>query len=231
MTILPHKSARIKKVYFGSKSFLISSDGCISHRNKWKKPVKIDKRSGLIKAYLPFDKDGNSDRNSYSHYIHSLISRAFNGGENFDMVVHIDGNKTNNDPSNLKGIYKNKRVYKYKIGGEYTNEFFDSVTSAGNSIDKRGKRRSGTASVSSCCTSKKPSWAGFEWSFLPPEEYKSKRLEMINDAINYNNKSKVDYNELEFINKYREIEPFHMNNTNDQLLDIVLEGSLFDLDM
>ena len=54
---------------------------------------------------------------------------------------------------------------------------------------------------------------------------------MITDAINYNNKSKVDYNELEFINKYREIEPFHMNNTNDQLLDIVLEGSLFDFDM
>jgi len=80
MAILPHKSARIKKVYFGSNSFLISSDGCISHKNKWKKPYKIDKRSGLIKVYLPFDKDGNCSRNTYSHYMHSLISRAFNGG-------------------------------------------------------------------------------------------------------------------------------------------------------
>jgi len=52
-------------------------------------------------------------------------------------------------------------VYKYNIGGEYTNEFFDSVTSAGNSIAKRGKKRSGTASVSSCCNSKKGSWAAF----------------------------------------------------------------------
>ena len=38
--------------------------------------------------------------------MHSLISRAFNGDKNFDMVIHIDGDKTNNDPSNLKGVYK-----------------------------------------------------------------------------------------------------------------------------
>ena len=225
MAILPHKSARIKKIYFGNKSVLISSDGCISHKNEWKKPNKIDKRSGFIKTYLPFDKDGISNRNSYSHDMHSLISRAFNGNKKFDMVVHRDGDKTNNDPSNLKGIYKNKRVYKYEIGGEYTNEFFESVTSAGNSIVKRGKRKSGTASVSSCCNSKKPSWAGFEWSFLPPEEYKSKRFEIITNAIDYSNKSKVYYNELEFLNKYSEIEPFHMNNTIDQLFDIVLDRS------
>ena len=225
MAILPHKSARIKKIYLGSKSVLISSDGCISYKNKWKKPDKIDKRSGFIKTYLPFDKDGISNRNSYSHDMHSLISRAFNGDKKFDMVVHIDGDKTNNDPSNLKGIYKNKRVYKYKIGGEYTNEFFESVTSAGNSIVKKGKRKSGIASVSSCCNSKKPSWAGFEWSFLPPEEYKSKRFEIITDAIDYSNKSKVYYNKFEFFNKYSEIEPFHMNNTIDQLFDIVLDRS------
>ena len=232
MAILPHKSSRIKKVYFGPKSFFISSDGCISHNSKWKKPVKIDKRSGFIKTYLPFDKDGNSTRTSYSHDMHSLISRAFNGDKNFDMVIHIDGDKTNNDPSNLKGVYKNKRVYKYKIGGEYTNEFFESVTSAGDSIVKvkKGKRRSGTASVSSCCNCKQRNWAGFEWSFLPPEEYKSKRLEMTNNALNYN-RSRINYNGFEFINKYREIEPFHMNNTIDQLFDIVLEGSLFDFDM
>ena len=201
MAILPHKTARIKKVYFGHKSFLISSDGYINHKNKWKKPDKIHKRSGFIKTYLPFDKDGNSNRPSYSYDLHSLISRAFNGDEKFDMVVHRDGDKTNNDPSNLKGVYKIKRVYKYKIGGEYTNEFFESVTSAGNSIVKKGKKRSGIASVSSCCNSKKPSWAGFEWSFLPPEEYKSKRLGMITDALIYSNSSKV-YNELEFLNKY-----------------------------
>jgi len=53
---------------------------------------------------------------------------------------------------------------------------------------------------------------------------------MITDALNYN-RSRIYHNEFKFINKYREIELFHMNNTNDQLLDIVLEGSLFDFDM
>jgi len=46
---------------------------------------------------------------------------------------------------------------------------------------------------------------------------------MISDAVNY--KSKNYYNELEFLNKYSEIEPFHMNNTIDQLFDIVLDRS------
>ena len=53
---------------------------------------------------------------------------------------------------------------------------------------------------------------------------------MTTNALNYN-RSRINYNGFEFINKYREIEPFHMNNTIDQLFDIVLEGSLFDFDM
>lgn len=253
MAILPHKTSRIKKVYFGSKSFLISSDGCINHKTNWRKPERIDKRSGTIKTYLPFDKDGNSSRGSYNYDIHTLIAKAFNeNNENFDTVLHIDGNKTNNHPSNLKWTYRNKRVYKYKKGGEYTNESFDSVTNAGNSLLKKGKDRSSAASVSACCNRKKPNWSGFEWSFLPPEEYKTKRLEIIIEAENYKNKTR--FNEKEYLNrkldnrsgflnktisienvylkKYNEIEYFfNMNNTDEQLFDIVLQGSLFEFDV
>ena len=173
-----------QKIYFGDKSVCVTEYGCIDSGTGIRCSRTSNER-GFLYVVLPFNRQGLFDNGS-RHYIHRLVATAFvpNPDPENTIVIHIDGNKKNNYRENLRWgkrseMSSKKPVYKYKIGGEYTNEWFDSSVSASMSLSKL------TGGVSSCCTGIRPHWKGYEWSHMNPEEYKVGRYRQMEKAEAY----------------------------------------------
>ena len=112
------------------------------------------------------------DKNQYS--LHRLIALTFlENPENKPVVNHIDGNKTNNDLSNLewctiaennqhaidtglKQCYKRK-IGQYSIDGELVKEF-NSIVEATN--------ETGITSIKQVLYGKQNTAGGFIWKYL-----------------------------------------------------------------
>jgi len=162
-----------KTILFGTKKIKVSANGFINYGKGWKNSSMEKNHRGFIYIDLPFDKDGNVTLHHKKHFIHRLVAMAFidNPDPSNKIVIHIDGNKENNHKDNLKWGHRSessfkKVVYKYKIGGEYTGEFFDSSYKASMSLSCKL-----TGGVSSCCTGIRSQWKGYEWSHMTPDEY------------------------------------------------------------
>ena len=174
-----------KKVYFGDKFVCVSEYGCIDY-GRGIRCSTLANEYGLLYVVLPFNRQGLY-ANGTRHYIHRLVATAFvhNPDPNNEIVIHIDGNRKNNYRENLRWGKRSeacskKIVYKYNIGGEYTNECFDSAVSASKSISSNV-----TGGVSSCCTGMRPSWKGYEWSHMNPEDYKIGRSGIMEKCGNH----------------------------------------------
>ena len=204
--IFPDSCSEIRSLQFGDKNVYISSDGMVKVENSaWKNPSTFD--NGYIRTTLPFDEDGNKHEKGKNYYMHRLMTRAFHGDTPFSDytdVHHIDEDKSNNHPSNLQWVtrktnmlltyglgYSNatgkKKIYKYKIGGEYTGESFESVAFAAKSIGLTS-----LTTISGCINGKRPQSGNFEWSIFGPEEYKGRREGIMKMVKAHQNKEKED---------------------------------------
>ena len=85
------------------------------------------------------------------------------------------------------GSRNKQKVYKYKIGGEYTGESFESLAFAAKNIGLTS-----LATISRCINSKRPHSGNFEWSDLEPEEYKDRREGIMKMVKAHQNKEKED---------------------------------------
>ena len=132
--------------------------------------------------------------------IHRLVAIAFHDNPlGLSDVDHIDEDKCNNNYENLKwlshsdnvkrsikpGSRNKQKVYKYKIGGEYTGESFESLAFAAKNIGLTS-----LATISRCINSKRPHSGNFEWSDLEPEEYKDRREGIMKMVKAHQNKEK-----------------------------------------
>ena len=198
-------SGEIRELTWGEEKISVSSDGFVRTNSKrWKKPTIPDPtKNGYVSIWLPFDSNGK--RKEYgrgsNHLIHRIIAEAFcerKNGQN--EVDHIDRDKSNNVASNLRWTTRiensmnrdnsndqNKKVvYKYKIGGEYTGESFESLSFAAQSIGFT------SSTISGCINGKRPHSGNFEWSIFEPEEYKGRREGIMKMVKAHQNKEKED---------------------------------------
>ena len=198
-------TGEIRELTWGTEKISVSSDGFVKeNEHKWKKPTKPDPTRGYVSVWFPFNRNGEKDEKNkgFNYSIHIIIAEAFcerKNGQN--EVDHIDGIKTNNVASNLRWVNKSensanrdnnndqnkKIVYKYKLGGEYTGEYFESLAFAAQSIGLTC-----STAISGCINGKRPQSGNFEWSIFGPEEYKGRREGIMKMVKAHQNKEKED---------------------------------------
>jgi len=181
-----------KQFQFGEQSFCVSSNGIVTYNDRVK--INTISHNGYKYVTFPFDKNGNLEYKENGtlyfkrrYYIHRLVAEAFVHNPNpvdNNIVLHINGDKNDNDMTNLKWVTKSdvsckKYIYKYYIGGLYTGEMFESILSACNSVSSKV-----TGGISSSCSGYRKSWKGFEWSHFNPKHYIHQRPLIMNNAIN-----------------------------------------------
>jgi hypothetical protein len=112
--------------------------------------------------------------NSKKHLVHRLVAQTFiDNSMELPVVNHKDGDKKNNDVSNLEwvtfsdnsmhahdtGLSRTRReVCKFKLDGTYV-ESYNSITEATSSISER-------KNISAVCMNKKRSCNGFLWMYM-----------------------------------------------------------------
>lgn len=156
--------------------YQISDDGHVRRllKNGRTKPVK--NREGL---YLSVSLSKKSKRRSYN--IHRLVAEAFlDRPANADEVNHKDGNKWNNDISNLEWVSQRENMLhamqqlnKFPWGkpprkircldketGEVVAEFY-SIAEASRVFGKGGLR----SSVTLCCQGLQQTAYGYRWEY------------------------------------------------------------------
>ena len=95
--------------------YSVSSEGRIKNNktNKIKKPI-LNKRNGYYQTVLSYGDEGHRKKKTVRY--HKYIAKYFcsQDGDNLE-VNHIDGDKSNNHPSNLEYVtssYNQKHAYK-----------------------------------------------------------------------------------------------------------------------
>jgi len=177
----PSEYAIKKEIKFGEKTIKVSSDGfvCLGGTEKWKRGSV---QRGYMRTSFQFNENGEyiEGGKGKNYDIHRLVATAFHDNPlGLSDVDHIDEDKCNNNYENLRWISHSDNVkrsikpgsrYKYKIGGEYTGESFESLVFAAESIGFTYP-----STISACINCKRPHSGNFEWSDLEPEEYKVRR--------------------------------------------------------
>jgi len=197
----PSEHAIKKEIKFGEKTIKVSSDGfvCLGGTEKWKRGSV---QRGYMRTSFQFNENGEyiEGGKGKNYDIHRLVAIAFHDNPlGLSDVDHIDEDKCNNNYENLKwlshsdnvkrsikpGSRNKQKVYKYKIGGEYTGESFESLAFAAKNIGLTS-----LATISRCINSKRPHSGNFEWSDLEPEEYKDRREGIMKMVKAHQNKEK-----------------------------------------
>ena len=181
-------SKEIWKDIKGFPGYQVSNKGNV--RNKKKQILKFQDNHGY-KRYTFWRKDANGNLENKLKLGHVLVAEAFIENpdpENKTTVNHIDGNKYNNDASNLEwatlqeqqeharstgliseeGLARSKanlipkkkrRVAKLDLNGNILEEF-DSVQSAAQSVN------ADASSLTKICRGKGNTLKGFKWKYL-----------------------------------------------------------------
>ena len=200
---IPSEYAIKKEIKFGEKKIKVSSDGfvCLGGTEKWKRGSV---QRGYMRTSFQFNENGEyiEGGKGKNYDIHRLVAIAFHDNPlGLSDVDHIDEDKLNNNYENLRwlshsdnakrsikpGSRNKQKVYKYKIGGEYTGESFESLEFAAKNIGLTS-----LTTISGCINSKRPQSGNFEWSIFGPEEYKSRREGIMKMVKDHQNKEKED---------------------------------------
>ena len=158
-----------------------------------KKPfkVKIIAPYSNKKGYMIVRTINNGKKNYYQ--VHRLVLKVFLPTDNMEtlQVNHIDGNKSNNNLSNLEwctgkeniehalktGLIKNtKAVYQYDLDGNFLKEF-ESITQAEKETSVFG------ANISACCKNKVRQAGGFQWRYYKQNNIGKVRAKKIADDL------------------------------------------------
>lgn len=90
----------------GFENYLISEDGSVFNSKTGKELKKCISTSGYYYVHLV------KDKKKYMKYVHRLVAEAFIKETN-EQVDHIDGNKLNNNISNLRWVTAKENYYNY----------------------------------------------------------------------------------------------------------------------
>ena len=115
--------------------YAISPDGTVySYKRKTSKPLSPRNINGYDTVVL------TADGKQYVRYIHKLVAQELiynDDPENKTQVIHIDGNKKNNDSSNLLWVKKGEGARRYFQTNEVRrNKFKESQSVPGEIFDE-----------------------------------------------------------------------------------------------
>ena len=119
-------------------------------------------KPGKTRRYLQVGLMKNKQRRWF--YIHRLVAEAFiPNPDNLETVDHIDGNRLNNDASNLQWMTigdniekeQGKKVYCYELNREFKSE--------SHAARETGINQS---SISACCQGKQKTAGKYHWKYV-----------------------------------------------------------------
>lgn len=143
--------------------------------NKHGQIRNINRRKLLFNTYVYNDykklnlNAKNLTKPTVSLFLHELVATVFvPNSENLSFVRHKDGDKNNNNVSNLEWCVKpkkpahvlSKKVGKYTLTGVFIEEY-ESTISAGKQFSKAA-----CSAISLVCREKQNSAYGFKWKYL-----------------------------------------------------------------
>ena len=143
------------KTINGYENYEVSTAGNVRNKSgKVLKQGKTDDGYALVKLH-------KSDKQKYFQ-VHRLVADAFIPNPNgYETVDHIDGNKLNNDASNLQWMSRGNNVRKGNYKKVYCYELdqtFDSIMEA--------EQETGIWNISKACQGKYKTAGGMHWEYV-----------------------------------------------------------------
>lgn len=147
----------------------------------WDSEPTILKPSIKSSGYKHLGLHGENSR-VYYQTIHRLVALAFiPNPNNLEQVNHIDGNKLNNDITNLEWVSRKKNIsHSYQLGlstrfkkGQYRpvlqydleGNFIRRYDFTSDAIKAIGLNKSSRASITRCCKGKQKTCGGYIWRY------------------------------------------------------------------
>lgn len=154
------------KIIHNFEKYCVTTDGRIINLLKNKSIVPSITNSGYYQVTLCGNK-------RYKFYVHRLVAEAFiSNPDNKKQINHIDGNKLNNDMSNLEWCTESEnQLHRYRVlkkGFKHkkkvicleTNKIYDdSYKAAEDTKLKQGH-------IFECCQGKRKQVGNLHWRFL-----------------------------------------------------------------
>lgn len=109
--------------------------------------------------------EGKSYEKTYGKHTHRVIAEQMLGRplRKDEIVHHIDGNKHNNDPSNLRIMTQSEHAkihFMRKVKCIDTNIVYDGITEASKYTNTNA------SAITQCCRGHQKSAGGFHWKYV-----------------------------------------------------------------